>query len=123
MMGNAGQVSYAAAKGGVVGLTRALAKEWGPLKINVNAIAFGFIDTRLTAPVGTVGEVAAGDRKLTLGIPPEARKAAETLIPFGRSATPDEAARGVYFLCSPLSGYVHGQVLNVSGGLQMGMVT
>jgi 3-oxoacyl-[acyl-carrier protein] reductase len=123
MMGNAGQVPYAAAKGGVVGLTRALAKEWGPLKINVNAIAFGFIDTRLTAPVGTVGEVAAGDRKLPLGIPAEARKAAEALIPFGRSASPDEASRGVYFLCSPLSDYVHGQVLNVSGGLQMGMVT
>jgi 3-oxoacyl-[acyl-carrier protein] reductase len=123
MMGNAGQVAYAAAKGGVVGLTRALAKEWGPLKINVNAIAFGFIDTRLTAPVGTVGEMVAGDRKLTLGIPTQAREAAELLIPFGRSASPDEAARGIYFLCSPLSDYVHGQVLNVSGGLQMGMVT
>jgi 3-oxoacyl-[acyl-carrier protein] reductase len=123
MMGNAGQVAYAAAKGGVVGLTRALAKEWGPLKVNVNAVAFGFIDTRLTAPVGTVGEVAAGDRKLPLGIPEQARAAAELMIPFGRSASPDEAARGVYFLCSPLSDYVHGQVLNVSGGLQMGMVT
>jgi 3-oxoacyl-[acyl-carrier protein] reductase len=123
MMGNAGQVAYAAAKGGVVGLTRALAKEWGPLKVNVNAVAFGFIDTRLTAPVGTVGEVAAGDRKITLGIPEQARAMAELMIPFGRSASPDEAARGVYFLCSPLSDYVHGQVLNVSGGLQMGMVT
>lgn len=123
MMGNAGQVPYAAAKGGVVGLTRALAKEWGPLRINVNAIAFGFIDTRLTAPVGTAGELVAGARKLTLGIPEPARRAAEQLIPFGRSASPDEAARGVYFLCSPLSDYVHGQVLNVSGGLQMGMAS
>jgi 3-oxoacyl-[acyl-carrier protein] reductase len=123
MMGNAGQVAYAAAKGGAVGLTRALAKEWGPLKINVNAVAFGFIDTRLTAPVGTVGEVAAGDRKVTLGIPEQARASAEMMIPFGRSASPDEAARGVYFLCSPLSDYVHGQVLNVSGGLQLGMGT
>jgi 3-oxoacyl-[acyl-carrier protein] reductase len=123
MMGNAGQVPYAAAKGGVVGLTRALAKEWGPLRINVNAIAFGFIDTRLTAPVGTAGELVTGDRKLTLGIPEPARNAAEQLIPFGRSASPDEAARGVYFLCSPLSDYVHGQVLNVSGGLQMGMAS
>jgi 3-oxoacyl-[acyl-carrier protein] reductase len=123
MMGNAGQVAYAAAKGGVVGLTRALAKEWGALKINVNAIAFGFIDTRLTAQVGTVGEVSAGARKIPLGIPAQARSAAETMIPFGRSASPDEAARGVYFLCSPLSDYVHGQVLNVSGGLQLGMGT
>jgi 3-oxoacyl-[acyl-carrier protein] reductase len=123
MMGNAGQVAYAAAKAGSVGLTRALAKEWGPLKINVNAVAFGFIDTRLTAAAGSVGEVATGDRTIPLGIPPQARKAAELAIPFGRSATPDEAARGVYFLCSPLSDYVHGQVLNVSGGLQMGMGT
>jgi 3-oxoacyl-[acyl-carrier protein] reductase len=123
MMGNAGQVAYAAAKAGAVGLTRALAKEWGSFKINVNAIAFGFIDTRMTAPVGTVGEVQAGERRITLGIPEQARSTAEMFIPFGRSATPEEAARGVYFLCSPLSDYVHGQVLNVSGGLQMGMGT
>ncbi len=123
MMGNAGQVAYAAAKAGTVGLTRALAKEWGGFKINVNAIAFGFIDTRLTAPVGTVGDVQAGERRITLGIPEQARSTAEMFIPFGRSATPEEAARGVYFLCSPLSDYVHGQVLNVSGGLQMGMGT
>jgi 3-oxoacyl-[acyl-carrier protein] reductase len=123
MMGNAGQVAYAAAKGGVVGLTRALAKEWGPLKINVNSIAFGAVDTRLTAPVGTVGEVAVGDHKITLGVPEQARAAFQVMIPVGRSATAEEAARGVYFLCSPLSDYVHGQVLNVSGGLQLGMGT
>ena len=123
MMGNAGQVAYAAAKAGAVGLTRALAKEWGSFKINVNAIAFGFIDTRLTAPVGTVGDVQAGERRITLGIPKQARSTAEMFIQFGRSATPEEAARGVYFLCSALSDYVHGQVLNVSGGLQMGMGT
>ena len=123
MMGNAGQVAYAAAKAGAVGLTRALAKEWGSFKINVNAIAFGFIDTRLTAPVGTVGDVQAGERRIPLGIPEQARSTAEMFIPFGRPATPEEAARGVYFLCSPLSDYVHGQVLNVSGGLQMGMGT
>lgn len=123
MMGNAGQVAYSAAKGGVVGLTRALAKEWGSLKINVNSIAFGFVDTRLTAPVGTVGEVAAGDQKVTIGIPEQVRSMVAQLIPVGRSATAEEAARGVYFLCSPHSDYVHGQVLNVSGGLQMGMGT
>jgi 3-oxoacyl-[acyl-carrier protein] reductase len=122
-MGNAGQVAYAAAKAGAVGLTRALAKEWGGFKINVNAIAFGFVDTRLTAAAGSAGEVQAGERRIPLGIPEQARATAEALIPFGRSATPEEAARGVYFLCSPLSDYVHGQVLNVSGGLQMGMAT
>jgi 3-oxoacyl-[acyl-carrier protein] reductase len=123
VMGNAGQTPYAAAKAGMIGLTKALAKEWGPLKINVNAVAFGFVDTRLTAVAGTVGEVQAGERKLTLGIPEQARAAAEAVTVLGRSATPDEAARGIYFLCSPLSDYVHGQVLAVSGGLQLGMTS
>jgi 3-oxoacyl-[acyl-carrier protein] reductase len=123
VMGNAGQVAYAAGKAGVVGLTRSLAKEWGPLKINVNAVAFGFVDTRMTASVGTVGEIQAGDRKIPLGIPEEARASVGSVISLGRPAQPDEAARGIYFLCSPLSDYVHGQVLNVSGGLQIGMGT
>jgi len=121
MMGNAGQVSYAAAKGGIVGLTRALAKEWGPLKINVNAVAFGFVETRITAPAGSGEEIVRGDTKIPLGVSEKARAGLATMIPLGRSAAPDEAARGVYFLCSPQSDYVHGQVLNVSGGLAVGM--
>jgi 3-oxoacyl-[acyl-carrier protein] reductase len=121
VMGNAGQVAYAAAKAGSIGLTRALAKEWGGFKINVNAIAFGFIDTRLTAPIGTAGDVSVGERSVTLGIPEQARSTAELMIPLGRSGSAEEAARGVFFLCSPLSDYVHGQVLAVSGGLQFGM--
>lgn len=104
VMGNAGQVAYAAAKGGAVGLTRALAKEWGGHKINVNAIAFGLIETRLTAD-----------------LPEAARQGLATHIPLGRGATADEAARGIYYLCSPASDYVHGQTLNVSGGLSVGM--
>jgi 3-oxoacyl-[acyl-carrier protein] reductase len=121
MMGNAGQVAYAAAKGGVVGLTRALAKEWGPLKINVNAVAFGFVDTRITAPVGSAGEIVRGGTTITLGVSDKARAGLATMIPLGRAASPEEAARGVYFLCSPESDYIHGQVLNVSGGLAVGM--
>ncbi|WP_320671866.1 SDR family NAD(P)-dependent oxidoreductase [Patulibacter defluvii] len=121
VMGNAGQVAYASAKGGAVGLTRALAKEWGPLKINVNAVAFGFIDTRLTAAAGEAGAIEAAGRTIALGIPAAARAGAEAATALGRSATADEAARGIYFLCSPGSDYVHGQVLNVSGGLQLGM--
>jgi 3-oxoacyl-[acyl-carrier protein] reductase len=123
MMGNAGQVPYAAAKAGCVGLTRALAKEWGSFKINVNAIAFGFIDTRMTSAKGSGEEFKDSHRSVELGIPEQARAMAEALIPLGRTAAPEEAARGVYFLCSPLSDYVHGQVLNVSGGIQMGMGT
>lgn len=120
-MGNAGQVPYAAGKGGVIGLTKALAKEWGQLKICVNAIAFGAIDTRLTKAVGEQGEIEAGGQKVKIGIPEQARSAFEMFIPFQRAATPEEAARGIYWLCSPGSDYVHGQVINVSGGLQMGM--
>jgi 3-oxoacyl-[acyl-carrier protein] reductase len=121
VMGNAGQTAYGAAKAGSIGLTKALAKEWGGFRINVNAIAFGFIETRLTAPVGTVGEVQVGDRAITLGIPEQAKAMASMAIPIGRPGTPEEAARGVYFLCSPASDYVHGQVLGVSGGLAFGM--
>jgi 3-oxoacyl-[acyl-carrier protein] reductase len=104
VMGNAGQVAYAAAKGGAVGLTRALAKEWGGFKINVNAVAFGLIETRLTAD-----------------LPEAARQGLAQHIPLGRGATAQEAARGIYYLCSPGSDYVHGQTLNVSGGLSVGM--
>jgi 3-oxoacyl-[acyl-carrier protein] reductase len=122
MMGNAGQVAYSAAKSGAIGLTRALAKEWGPLRINVNAVAFGVIDTRLTAPVGTAGEVAVGDQTIQLGIPEQARATFNMMISLGAPGTAEQAARGIYFLCSPLSDYVHGQVLPVSGGLLGGML-
>ena len=104
LMGSPGQAAYAAAKAGAIGLTRSLAKEWGPLKINVNAIAFGMIETRMTAD-----------------LPDAARQAVSQLIPLGRGATPDEAANGIYYLCSPGSDYVHGQVLAVSGGITFGM--
>lgn len=122
VMGNAGQVAYAAGKGGAVGLTKALAKEWGGLKINVNAIAFGAIDTRLTAAVGSAGEIEVGEgERVELGVSEQVREGMKMMIPLGRAATPEEAARGVYFLCSPESDYVHGQVLGVSGGLAVGM--
>jgi 3-oxoacyl-[acyl-carrier protein] reductase len=121
LMGNAGQVAYSAAKAGTVGLTKALAKEWGPLRINVNAIAFGVIDTRLTAAVGTAGEVSVGEETITLGIPEQARATFNMMISLGAPGTAEQAARGIYFLCSPLSDYVHGQVLPVSGGLLGGM--
>ncbi|WP_354698954.1 3-oxoacyl-[acyl-carrier-protein] reductase FabG [Paraconexibacter sp. AEG42_29] len=125
VMGNAGQVAYASGKGAIVGLTRATAKEWGGFKVNVNCVAFGVIETRLTAPVGTVGEVEAGSsgEKITLGVPEVVRQGFGMAIPLGRAASAEEAARGVYFLCSPGSDYVHGQVLNVSGGLSLGMAS
>ena len=120
-MGNAGQANYSSAKAGVVGLTKTLAKEWGQFKINVNAVAFGFIDTRLTVAKGDDTVVDVGGRTVHIGVPEQMRGMMQMMIPLGRAASPEEAARGIFFLCSPLSDYVHGQVLNVTGGLFVGM--
>jgi 3-oxoacyl-[acyl-carrier protein] reductase len=120
-MGNAGQVNYSAAKAGVVGLTKTLAKEWGGFKINVNAVAFGFIETRLTASKEEGGKIEIEGKEIDLGIPEQMRQLASAIIPLGRPATPEEAAGPVFFLCSPWANYVHGQVLNVTGGQFGGM--
>jgi 3-oxoacyl-[acyl-carrier protein] reductase len=122
-MGNAGQVNYSAAKAGVVGLTKTLAKEWGSFKINVNAVAFGFIETRLTQAKEKGEEIEVGGEKVELGIPEQTRSMAAMIIPLGRAAQPEEAAKPVLFLSSELSNYVHGQVLNVTGGQFGGMTT
>jgi 3-oxoacyl-[acyl-carrier protein] reductase len=121
-MGNAGQANYSAAKAGVVGLTKTLAKEWGQFKINCNAVAFGFIETRLTQAKekGEQIESSTGE-KVDLGIPEQMRSMAAMIIPFGRPAQPEEAAGPVLFLCSGLADYVHGQCLNVTGGQFGGM--
>jgi 3-oxoacyl-[acyl-carrier protein] reductase len=120
-MGNAGQANYAAGKSAVVGLTKTLAKEWGQFKINVNAVAFGYVETRLTASKNEENVADIGGQKVQLGIPDQLRQMAQMLIPLGRAATPQEAAGGVFFLCSPWSNFVHGQVLNVTGGQFTGM--
>jgi 3-oxoacyl-[acyl-carrier protein] reductase len=122
-MGNAGQVNYSAAKAGVVGLTKTLAKEWGGFKINVNAVAFGFIETRLTASKEEGGKIEIEGKEIDLGIPEQMRQLASAIIPLGRPASPEEAAGPVFFLCSPWANYVHGQVLNVTGGQFGGMIT
>ena len=120
-MGNAGQVNYSAAKAGVVGLTKTLAKEWGGFKVNVNAVAFGFVETRLTASKEEGGKIEIEGKEIDLGIPEQMRQLAAAIIPLGRAATPEEAAGPVFFLCSPWANYVHGQVLNVTGGQFGGM--
>jgi 3-oxoacyl-[acyl-carrier protein] reductase len=120
-MGNAGQVNYSAAKAGVVGLTKTLAKEWGQFKVNVNAVAFGFVETRLTAAKEEGGKIEMEGREIQLGIPEQMRAMASMMIPLGRPASPEEAAGPVFFLCSPWANYVHGQVLNVTGGQFGGM--
>jgi 3-oxoacyl-[acyl-carrier protein] reductase len=120
-MGNAGQANYSSGKAGVVGLTKTLAKEWGQFKINVNAVAFGYIETRLTASKDSDNVMEIGGEKVQLGIPDQLRGMASMLIPLGRPGSPQEAAGGVFFLCSPWSNYVHGQVLNITGGQFTGM--
>ncbi len=122
-MGNAGQANYSSGKAGVVGLTKTLAKEWGAFKINVNAVAFGYIETRLTASKEDSNVMEIGGEKVQLGIPDQMRQMAPVTIPLGRPGTPEEAAGGIFFLCSPWSNYVHGQVLNVTGGQWSGMTT
>src|SRR3954464_4525818 len=122
-MGNAGQANYSAGKAAVVGLTKTLAKEWGQFKINVNAVAFGFVETRLTAAKDDSNVMEIGGQTVQLGIPDQMRAVASMMIPLGRPGTPREAAGGVFFLCSPWSNFVHGQVLNITGGQFGGMTT
>jgi 3-oxoacyl-[acyl-carrier protein] reductase len=111
--GNPGQINYAAAKWGLVGLTRTLAREWAPLRINVNAVAPGFTDTRLTQPRSEL----ANERGP--GIPEAQRAEFLKTLPFGRPARPEEIARVILFFASPLSDWVTGQVVNASGGHQI----
>jgi len=115
--GNAGQTNYAAGKAGIIGVTKTLAKEWGQFNIQVNAVAFGFIETRLTQAKETGEHIAREEADIALGIPQANRDFAFKVIPMGRGGTPEEAAGAVLFFCSPLSDYVSGQVLEVTGGL------
>ena len=121
--GNLGQVNYSTAKAGLVGLTKTLAREWGPFKVNVNAVAFGFVETRLTAPADSAETIERGGSEIKLGIPQAMRDLVTTIIPLGRAATPQDAAGPIFFLCSPWSNFVHGQVITASGGQTTGMTT
>ncbi|AXT84239.1 3-oxoacyl-ACP reductase [Aeromicrobium sp. A1-2] len=117
LYGNAGQANYSAAKAGIIGLTKAIAKEWGRYQVTVNAVAFGVIQTRMTAPADGVATVQIQGRDLPVGANPMILQAAQNLAPLGRLGTPVEAAGAVYLLCLPESDYVTGQVLACSGGL------
>ena len=103
--GAAGSGGYAAAKAGVIGLTRSMAHEWAPYGVTVNAVAPGFTETRMTAP-GT-------------GMPEEARESIIARIPLGRPGSPEDIAGAVAYFCSEEAGFVTGQVLEVHGGLAL----
>ena len=115
--GNAGQANYAAGKAGIIGVTKTLAKEWGQFNVQVNAVAFGFIETRLTRAKEQGERITREAADIALGIPQANRDIAFKLIPMGRGGSPEEAAGAVLFFASPLSDYVSGQVLEVTGGL------
>jgi 3-oxoacyl-[acyl-carrier protein] reductase len=122
--GNVGQANYSAAKAGLVGLTKTIAREWGPFKVNVNAVAFGFVETRLTAAADGGAEAFVKDGvEIPLGIPEKMRQLAPTIIPLGRAATPEDAAGPIFFLCSPWSNFVQGQIITASGGQTSGMTS
>ncbi|MCJ1329646.1 hypothetical protein MMC10_006326 [Thelotrema lepadinum] len=123
--GNAGQVNYAMAKAGVTGLSKAIAKEWGPqFGVRCNTIAFGHILTRLTAAKEEGASITTADgTKVALGIP-QAQKAAAGSnahmdIPLRRPGTASEAASTILAVASPLFSYVNGQTIMVTGGRNM----
>ena len=114
--GIAGQSGYGSGKAGIIGLTKVLAKEWGRYNVNVNAVGFGFIETRLTQALSAESEIDVHGRKIKVGVQPSAIEAMKQLCPLGRLGTVEEAAGPVLFFCSPLSDYVSGEVLICSGG-------
>jgi 3-oxoacyl-[acyl-carrier protein] reductase len=139
--GLTGAGNYAAAKAGVLGLMRTMAQEWGKFNVNVNAVAFGVIQTRFGLPQSDTETIETGGRTIHVGMQP---KQAERMgvqldperpptdqeiyaprsipgIPLGRSGTIAEAADAIFWLASPLSDYVTGQVITVNGGARGGM--
>jgi 3-oxoacyl-[acyl-carrier protein] reductase len=116
--GNPGQIGYSSGKAGVIGLTKTLAKEWGRYNVNVNAVGFGLIETRLVQPLNAEGaSMSMHGHEIRLGVQPGLLESVKSACPLGRLGTPDEAAGAVLFFCSPLSDYVTGEVLICGGGL------
>jgi 3-oxoacyl-[acyl-carrier protein] reductase len=118
--GNAGQLNYAAGKAGIVGMTKSLAKEWGRYRVNVNAVAFGLIKTRLTDAAATAdASVDIDGKRIKVGVNPELLSAMERSIPLGRAGTPAEAAGAVALFCYPESNYISGETVVCGGGFRM----
>lgn len=118
--GNAGQVNYSSAKAAVTGMTKTLAREWGRLKVCVNCVAFGFIETRLTkAKDNPETKIEIDGQAIQAGVPAAMLGALKTMVPLGRAGTVEEAAGSVYLLCTPESDYVTGEVLVVGGGVSL----
>jgi 3-oxoacyl-[acyl-carrier protein] reductase len=118
--GNAGQAGYSSGKAGVIGLTKTMAKEWGRYNVNVNAVGFGLIQTRLIQPVSRPGAtIEIKGRSIAVGVQPKVLETIKDACPLRRLGTPEEAANAVLFFCSNLSDYITGEVLICSGGLHV----
>lgn len=115
--GNAGQSNYSAAKAGVLGLTKTLAKEWGRYNVTVNAVAFGVIRTRLTEVAAGGSTIDIAGNSIKVGMSRELLSMTEQMIPLGRAGTPKDAAGAVYLFCLPESDYISAQVVVCGGGL------
>jgi 3-oxoacyl-[acyl-carrier protein] reductase len=113
LMGNIGQINYSAAKSGLIGLTKTVAREWGRFGVTCNVVAYGFVDTRLTREKETQQEEVAGE---AVGIP---KKVREMILFQVKPMTPEDAAKPVLFLASDDAAFITGQVLNVSAGMYM----
>lgn len=115
--GNVGQLNYATAKMGMVGFTKTVAKEWGPFSIRCNAVAFGYMDTRLTQAKESGESVVVDGEEVRLGVPGHLHDFIRMAIPLGRTGTVEEAAGGIVMLASPWAGYITGHTLEVTGGM------
>ena len=116
--GSATQIAYSAAKAGVLGLTKTLAKEWGRYNVTVNCVAFGPIDTRLTQSYSDAPPtIDVGGREFKVGLSERQIQGLTATSPLGRTGKPEDAAGAVYLFCIPESNFVTGEVLTCSGGL------
>ncbi len=115
--GNIGQLNYATAKMGMVGFTKTVAKEWGAFGIRCNAVAFGYIETRLTQAKESGETIAVEGEEIPLGVPGHMHDMVKMMIPLGRTGTVEEAAGGILLLASPFAGYINGHTLEVTGGM------
>jgi len=115
--GNIGQVNYSTAKMGLVGMTKTVAREWGAFGIRCNAVAFGFINTRLTREKESSESIDVDGQQVQLGIPGKLRETVRAIIPLGREGTVEEAAGAILLLACPLASYITGHTLEVTGGM------
>jgi 3-oxoacyl-[acyl-carrier protein] reductase len=115
--GGAGQAGYSSGKAAVIGLTRTMAKEWGRYNVNVNAVGFGLIETRLIQPLTVDSKIEVKGREIRVGVQQGLLDKVAAASPLGRAGTVEEAAGAVLFFCSPWSDFVTGEVLICSGGM------